>query len=426
MKKLIAVFMTFCAVMGIGASAKTVQVSIDSKDVFVSDEHIMKSTLDAAAYIDNDITMVPLRFITETFGSDVQWNHDTKEITITNSDQIIVLKIGDINAVVQKGAEASSSTLLSAPVIVNDITLVPLRFVSENLGASVKYVAPTRQVLITDEAPAVTVGDTEIYKSLFRTYYLMNSAYSFYYGEELFNQLVYDNVIGMAALKSQWSMVDPDDSVNEGDLEYVNSMTDDQWALEGILKADVVQLLQLSSVSSRAFEMLANASDDNTVNDYYINNYVCAKHVLLSTIDEQTGEPMTDAKKKSVKSKAQTVLTKAKNRADFDKLIEQYGEDPGMIANPDGYVFTYGEMVEPFEEAAFALKDNALSGIVETDYGYHIIKKLPLPEITEDVQASIRSALADGIVQTMITATPITNNMPYEELSDYLSNSSVG
>ena len=47
-----------------------------------------------------------------------------------------------------------------------------------------------------------------------------------------------------------------------------------------------------------------------------------------------------------------------------------------MHDNPDGYLFTYGKMVPEFEEASFALKVGETSGIVETDYGYHIITRI--------------------------------------------------
>jgi parvulin-like peptidyl-prolyl isomerase len=51
-----------------------------------------------------------------------------------------------------------------------------------------------------------------------------------------------------------------------------------------------------------------------------------------------------------------------------------------MESNPDGYVFTYDEMVEEFEDAAFDLEINGISEPVETTYGYHIILRLDIDE----------------------------------------------
>ena len=103
--------------------------------------------------------------------------------------------------------------------------------------------------------------------------------------------------------------------------------------------------------------------------------YVRAKHVLVA-FDEQA--ELTEEVKAQKKAVAQEILEKAMGGADFDELISQYGQDPGMVALPDGYYFTYGEMVEPFEKAAFELKEGEISDIVETNYGYHIILRLGL------------------------------------------------
>ncbi len=64
----------------------------------------------------------------------------------------------------------------------------------------------------------------------------------------------------------------------------------------------------------------------------------------------------------------------------FDQLMTDYGMDPGVEQNPDGYTFGEGEMVEPFYEGAKALEPGQLSALIPTDYGYHIILRLPLNE----------------------------------------------
>ncbi len=83
--------------------------------------------------------------------------------------------------------------------------------------------------------------------------------------------------------------------------------------------------------------------------------------------------------KKDAKAKAEQALAKIKNGEDFMTVVKEYNEDPGMdIYGEDGYYFNAGVMVKEYEEASFALEEGGVSEIVETPYGYHIIKRLPL------------------------------------------------
>ena len=238
MKKIIALLIAAFCTAGISVSAKTIQVTIDSNDVYTQDDAVIKTTLDVAACIENDITMVPIRFVTEELGAVVEWNHDTKEVTITKNEEQVVIKIGDVNAKSVKDGVESMFVLNAAPSIVNDRTLVPLRFVSENLGAKVEYIEPTRQVLITDEEPAVVVGTLEIPKSLFRTSFLANSNMVNMYGIDYALQVIYNDLTNVAAVNSSWSVIDNDKSLTPEIMNMINSLTDDDYALNGVLRAN--------------------------------------------------------------------------------------------------------------------------------------------------------------------------------------------
>lgn len=106
-------------------------------------------------------------------------------------------------------------------------------------------------------------------------------------------------------------------------------------------------------------------------------NFVRAKHVLVS-FDKVADDEAADRREKL--AKAQDIAARAKNGEDFDALVREYGEDPGMEREPGGYYFTTGKMVKSFEETTFALQENEISDPVETDYGYHIILRLPMEE----------------------------------------------
>ena len=112
--------------------------------------------------------------------------------------------------------------------------------------------------------------------------------------------------------------------------------------------------------------------------------YITAKHILIMTINPETGEKLSDAVVQESKNTAEGLLAQLleikdvqKRAKKFDQLMAEHTEDTGIQIFPDGYTFTYNQMYPVFEEAAFALDEYEISGIVESEAGYHIIMRVP-------------------------------------------------
>jgi len=145
--------------------------------------------------------------------------------------------------------------------------------------------------------------------------------------------------------------------------------------------------------------------DEEAAMNEFESTYVKAKHILISTVDAQTGAALPDDQVAAANKKANEILAKINAGEDFDELMNTMSEDPGLATAPDGYVFTTGQMVPEFEEASFALKENQVSGLVKTSYGIHIIKRVPFDmEAEQEVAAidAIRTSLAIPEFKTFV------------------------
>ena len=111
-----------------------ITMQIGNTDVSVNEKTI---TNDVAPVIVNDRTLVPIRVVTETLGGKVDWNDATKEVTLNIDGKEIKMTIG---VILEKYGVA--------PMIINDRTYVPIRFVAEELGAEVQWSEETKTVTI--------------------------------------------------------------------------------------------------------------------------------------------------------------------------------------------------------------------------------------------------------------------------------------
>lgn len=110
------------------------------------------------------------------------------------------------------------------------------------------------------------------------------------------------------------------------------------------------------------------------------NAYV--DHILLMTRDSATNEPLSEEDAAAKKAQAEDLLAQLQASDDLEALFAElagaYGEDPGRESGL-GYLIDPGtNFVQEFKDAAFALKPGEISGIVESDYGYHILLRKEL------------------------------------------------
>ena len=124
----------------------SIKVILDGNELDFTDENGNK----VEPQIINDRTMVPMRKIFEALGAEVRWNPTQRAILATKDGITIGLQIDSNIATIDYPDGQNVITLDAAPVIVNDRTLVPVRFIAESLNKNVDWDSDTRTVIISD------------------------------------------------------------------------------------------------------------------------------------------------------------------------------------------------------------------------------------------------------------------------------------
>ena len=170
-----------------------------------------------------------------------------------------------------------------------------------------------------------------------------------------------------------------------------------------------------------------NTPSDEDIQKYYEDNYITAKHILITTVDPASGE--TKRTDEEAKKEAQSILDRINAGEDFDTLMNQYSEDTGLSNNPNGYTFTEGQMVTEFYDGAKALAEDEVSELVKSNYGYHIIKRVTLDDsqldnfksdIVSAISGSMDELLKQWIDEAQVETTDLYSSITYENVYDYL------
>jgi peptidyl-prolyl cis-trans isomerase C len=146
-------------------------------------------------------------------------------------------------------------------------------------------------------------------------------------------------------------------------VEQLRSDTARTIAVNVMLKSELEPKIVVSDADSKKF------FDENR-SRFRQDDSVHASHILI-----RTPENADAAAKAKAKTQADDLLAQIKKGADFAGLAKKFSQDPGSAqTGGDLGFFSKGQMVPAFEQAAFALKPGQTSGVVETPFGYHIIR----------------------------------------------------
>jgi len=198
----------------------------------------------------------------------------------------------------------------------------------------------------------------------------------------------------------------PSDQVFQQTLEQ-------QHMTEAEFRDDVRQGLRITGLIDAELSARAAVTPEQ-INQFYTSNSfqqgerVRASHILIAVPENADA-----AAKEAARAKATEILNQVKAGADFAELAKQHSQDPG--SGPRGGDLDYferGQMVGPFEEAAFALAAGQTSELVETRFGYHIIKivdkqaarTIPLEEVRGRIEEYLRDQNREKQTQVFIDA----------------------
>lgn len=237
---------------------------------------------------------------------------------------------------------------------------------------------------------------------------------------------------GTVSLADDYGITPSDGDVRAAAVEYVdaikayhkenkldfNGELADNYMTEEIF----VFLMSLDSLEDKLFAALVSdggAIEDNDEKLLEIlagDDFVRAKQIF---IENDKGETVEENR-----AIAEEALAAYRDGVSFDTLIGRYSEDLAMPA--DGYYFTHMEMIEAFENAAFALQDGEVSPVVESEDGFHILLRLPkdaayLQENFEDLKSQYQTSAFYRMIDARsaslrATETAYVRGLSYEEI----------
>ena len=155
MKKILSVILSvILSLAGIAVFAEdgdlTIKLQIGNPNMTVNDTEKPIDENGTTPVIINSRTLLPVRAVVEEIGGDVEWDGETQTVVLAYGEDIVVLEIDNTTAYHNE----EPSTLEAAPTIINDRTMLPIRFIAESFKFDVEWDGETQTVTITKAAEA--------------------------------------------------------------------------------------------------------------------------------------------------------------------------------------------------------------------------------------------------------------------------------
>ncbi|MGM0452749.1 MAG: peptidylprolyl isomerase [Thermodesulfobacteriota bacterium] len=249
---------------------------------------------------------------------------------------------------------------------------------------------------------------------------------------------ILDNLIEKELLyqESQEQGVAVDSAEVQSQLDQIKNKFSDQEEFEKkiremdytepLLKQQIRENLAIQALIDEKVAADVEISDEE-IESYYESNKkefsvpekIKARHILIKT-SQDAGED----EKAEAKNKIQDVQKKLKQDGDFAELAKEHSEGPSSKNGGDLGFFSRGQMVESFDEAAFALDTGEVSDIVQTRFGYHLIKvedrkseeQKPFAEVKDTIHQQLKqqqvSQELEPFIESLKQKYPIDKNLP--------------
>lgn len=277
-------------------------------------------------------------------------------------------------------------------------------------------------VVVKDNAAVAKFDGGKVTKKEYQVYYEMFSSYLKSYGydsnsipEEILLKAAQDKMIVTDAKKAGVKLSKEDKAeVDEifNNKEYITYFKDNYNFSIDTLK----QIYYNDYIIQAYIKKLATEAEDAKIEEYIKSQYAEGEtidmneydtsHILFS-FTKDDGTSMTDEEKANLKTTAEGVLARAVAGEDFAALAKEYSDDTGTVEsdNPGQYkMYMDGNTVQEYSDAVKNMKPGEVNAtLVETAYGYHIIKLNAVNENgrvkSETVREQYANTLFDNIVQ---------------------------
>ncbi len=225
--------------------------------------------------------------------------------------------------------------------------------------------------------------------------------------QNIINQLITQNLLLQVASKNH---ITADEALVNQQVEVAKQQRPDiapeqlkqfiqaNLIIQKLIQQEVVSKITISDEEAQQFY-------EGHKDQFTEPEQVRASHILVMVQSDATQEEKDAARKK-----IEDILLQVKAGGDFAELAKKYSDCPSKEMGGDLGSFGQGEVVKPFEDAAFALREGEISDIVETQFGYHIIKvtgkkphrQIPYSEVHDQITQSLFQQKANTEVSNWI------------------------
>lgn len=284
-------------------------------------------------------------------------------------------------------------------------------------------------VVLKDNAAIATFDGGKVTKKEYQVYYEMFASYLKSYGydansipTEILNKAAQDKMILTDAKAAGVNLTDEDKA--EVDEIFKNEEYIEYFKKNYTFSIDTLKQIYYNDYIIQAYiEKLATEASDDEVLEYInskktgdeelnMNEYDTS-HILFSFTNSSTGAAMSDDEKAELKKKAEDILAKAKAGEDFATLAKDNSDDTATATNGGQYkMYIDGYTVKEFADAVKTMKAGEIyPQLVETTYGYHIIKLNAINENGRLKSETERQEYANSKFTNIVT----DKNFKYDE-----------